>query len=89
MQGWVEQKPLDEIDDCEQRPSCYMTFKDLNQLRTSTYYVKRAWVPEWLWSVTPCFVKWVLRKRVQGDLTPAGILRGAERNQKMKLAEEK
>ncbi|KKK62772.1 hypothetical protein LCGC14_3000970 [marine sediment metagenome] len=86
---WVEQKPLDEIDDCEQWPSCYMTFRDLNRLRTSTYYVMRSWVPEWLWVVTPRFAKGVLRKKVQGDLTAAGILRGAELHRKMKLAEEK
>lgn len=69
----VQQKPIDEIDDCEQRPSCYFTFGDLNRMRTSTYYVMRSWVPGWLWAITPHFAKPWLTKPVCGDLTPEGI----------------
>ena len=85
----VQQKPIDKIDDCEQQPSCYFTFLDLNRMRTSTYYVLRSRVPRWLWAITPHFAKPWLTRQEHGDLSPKGILRGAERNRKMKVAEEK
>ena len=74
MEIWVEQKPIDEITDCEQRPSCALSFLDLNNLRTSTYRVMRSWVPGWLWSVTPGFIRPLLTKRLHGDLTPASLV---------------
>lgn len=89
MVDFVQQKPLYEVDDCEEQPSCYLTFGDLNRLRTSTFYVMRAWVPGWLWTITPYFAKPWLTTRVHGDLTPEGILEGAEKYRRMKLAEEK
>ena len=86
---WVEQRPIDKVDDCEQRPSCYFSFFDLNRMRTTTYYVLRSWVPRWLWSVTPHFAKPWLTKQEHGDLTPEGILRGAARYREMESALDK
>ena len=67
---FVEQKPIDEVDDCDQRPSCYFSFLDLNRMRSTTYYVMKAWVPGWLWAITPHFAKPWLTKTEHGDLTP-------------------
>jgi len=71
--GWVEQKPINKVDDCDQRPSCYFSFLDLNRMRETTYYVLRSWVPRWLWAITPHFAKPWLTKQTHGDLTPEGI----------------
>ncbi|KKK89726.1 hypothetical protein LCGC14_2730220 [marine sediment metagenome] len=86
MADFVQQKPIDEADDCAQWPSCFLTFQDLNRMRTTTYYVMKAWVPGWLWAITPHFAKPWLTREEHGDLTPEGILRGAERYRRMELA---
>ncbi len=86
MADFVQQKPIDEVDDCAQWPSCFLTFQDLNRMRTTTYYVMKAWVPGWLWAITPHFAKPWLTREEHGDLTPEGILRGAKRYRRMELA---